>query len=90
MARPLKQPIIPEHEPISPQLAFAQVLREQRIALGLNQTDLEGEDLMDASYISKLELGKRTVGLDGFIYLAERLGMKPSELMQEVEKRLKK
>jgi len=90
MARPLKQPKIPENGRISPQLAFAQVLRERRKALGLNQTDLEGEDLMDASYISKLELGKRTVGLDGFIYLAERLGMKPSELMREVEKRLKK
>lgn len=69
-------------------MAFAQVLRERRKALGLTQTDLEGEDIMDASYISKLELGKSQVCLDGFLYLAERLEMKPSELMREVEKRI--
>lgn len=88
MARPLKSPIVSENDAITPQLAFAQVLRERRKELGLTQTDLEGEHQMDASYISKLELGKRTVGLDGFIYLAKRLGMKPSELMVELEKRM--
>ena len=40
---------------------------------------------MDASYISKLELGKSQVCLDGFIFLAGRLNILPSELMKEVE-----
>ena len=85
----MKQPDVPENGELSPRLAFGQSLRERRKALGLSQTDLEGEDIMDASYISKLELGKSQVCLDGFLYLAERLGMKPSELMKEVENKIK-
>lgn len=90
MARPLKQPNLPKEGNSSLQLAFAEILRQRRKELGLNQTDLEAEGLIDASYISKLELGKRTISLDRFVYLAERLEMTPSELMREVEKRLKK
>lgn len=56
----------------------------------MSQTDLEGEGIMDASYVSKLELGKSQVCLDGFIYLADRLQMSPSELMQEVERGIRK
>ena len=89
MARPTKRPKIPEGGEITPRLAFAQVLRNRRIELGLSQTDLEGEGIMDASYVSKLELGKSQVCLDGFIYLAGRLEMSPAELMLRVESGLK-
>lgn len=68
-------------------LAFAQVLRERRKALGLTQQDLE-EDGVAQSYISKLELGKRQVCLRNFIHIVEMLETTPVELMDAVMKRL--
>lgn len=88
MPRPPKPPATPESGEYSPRLAFARVLRRRRLDLGLRQTDLEGEGVMDASYISKLELGKSQVCLDGFIFLAGRLNILPSELMKEVEEEI--
>ena len=44
-------------------------------------------DQVNAAYISLLELGKRQVCLDTFMYLAKRLQMKPSDLMREIEAR---
>jgi len=74
---------------ITPELAFGLVLREHRLRLGLSQYDLEGDD-MDRSYVSKLELGKRQVGLRGFIHLARKLQMTPVQLMAEVIERIEK
>lgn len=81
------QPIPQPGEPLTPELAFAQVLRERRKALGLTQQDLE-EDGVAQSYISKLELGKRQVCLRNFIHIAEMLETTPVELMDAVMKRL--
>lgn len=73
----------------TPEEAFAKVLKERRLALGLTQTDLEADDVMDRSYISKLELGKRQVCLRGILHLAEALRMSPGELMDAVASRMK-
>lgn len=72
---------------MTPELAFAHVLRERRKALGLTQKDLEEEEL-NRSYISKLELGQRQVCLRNFLHIAEMLEMTPVELMEEVVNRL--
>lgn len=75
---------------LTPEEAFASVLRERRAALGLTQADLEADDVMDRSYISKLELGKRQVCLRGILHLAEAMRMTPGELMDAVAARMKK
>ena len=70
--------------------AFAQVLRLRRIELGLTQSDLEHDDRYDRSYISKLELAKREVGLVAFVHIAHKLQMEPWELMKRVEEAVDK
>lgn len=88
MARPVKPLHIPEGEPLSPEIAFALVLRERRAELGLTQTDLEGDEEFDHSYISLLERAERQVGLRGILHLSHKLQMKPQDLIAEVVKRL--
>ena len=70
--------------------AFAQVLREKRKELGLKQTDFEGNAQIDASFISKLELSKRQVCLENLFVIAEKLRMKPEDLITEVRIRVEK
>lgn len=75
---------------LTPVEAFAVILRERRIVLGLTQSDLEDDEKLDRSYISKLELAKREVGLHAFMHLAKRLELEPWELMKAVSELLKK
>ena len=70
--------------------AFAQVLREKRKELGLKQTDFEGNAQIDASFISKLELSKRQVCLENLFVIADKLRMKPEDLVAEVRIRVEK
>lgn len=58
------------------------------MALGLTQADLEDDDTMDHSYISRLERGERQVCLRGIISIAGKLKMQPDELLAEVMKRV--
>ncbi len=88
MARPVIELKLPKGKPLTPELAFAIVLRERRIALGLTQADLEDDEEIDRSYISKLELGKRQIALRGIIHIARKLNMKPEELMAAVVARM--
>lgn len=75
-------------EQITPNLAFAIVLRQRRNELGLKQEDLEDDDGIDRSYISKLELGKNQVCLKNFISIAKKLNTTPELLMKDVMKKL--
>lgn len=84
-ADPLK---IPAGEKLSPEMAFALVLREKRMALDMTQADLEGDGDFDHSYISRLERGERQVCLRGIIHLARKLQMTPAELMEEVMEKM--
>jgi len=79
---------LPRRGSLSPQVAFAMVLRETRIALGLTQADLEDDNRMDKSYISKLELGKHEITIDGIMHLARKLEMRPGELMDAVQRKM--
>lgn len=76
--------------PPTPEVVFGQVLRERRQLLGLKQVDLEADDHVDRSYISKLELGKRQVCLRTIIHLAQSLSMRPGELIEEVVQRIER
>jgi hypothetical protein len=88
MARPLRPLNVPSGKNLTPELAFAQILREKRTALGLTQADLEDDQSFDRSYISKLELGKVQVCIRGIIHLARKIEMTPGELMDEVMRRV--
>jgi len=83
MPRPLKELEIPKDGKLTLELAFAIVVREKRLALGLDQSALEDEG-MDRSYVSKLELGERQVALRGIFTIAKKLGMEPWDLLREV------
>ena len=73
---------------MTPEDAFGRVIRERRLALGLTQSDLEGEDGLERSYISRLEAGQYQVCLRGILHLAKVLDMSSAELMEEVDRRL--
>jgi len=72
----------------SPEAAFGRILRQRRKALGLRQSDLEHQDFLDQSYISKLERGERQVCLRGILHLANVLQIKPGELIDEVARNI--
>lgn len=64
------------------------VVRERRLELGLTQSDVEDEQSFDRSYISKLELAKRTPDLKAIFHIAGKLKLPPHELVRRVEDRL--
>ena len=75
-------------KPITPEDAFGRIARERRLALGLTQAEIEGEVIMERSYISRLEAGHYQVCLRGILHLAKALKMSSAELMEQVEKKL--
>lgn len=81
---------LPPDAELSPELAFAQVLRARRIKLGLSQTDLTGDEEFDQPYISKLEQAKQQVCIRGLFHLAAKLGAEPEDLIAEVNALLRK
>lgn len=66
------------------------VLRQRRTELGLTQLDLESDEAIDRSYISKLELAKREPNLSTIFIIASKLQMTPSELITKVSSILSK
>ena len=73
----------------SPEVIVGQIVRERRIELGLRQVDLEGDEGIDRTYISKLENGKFQPCLRALIHLEEVLGFHPGHLFVEIAKRLR-
>jgi len=55
---------------VSPEVLFGNIIRQHRIQQGLTQSDLEGEDRLERSYISRLEAGQYQVCLRGILHLA--------------------
>ena len=85
MPRPLRELELPYGVPKTPTEAFAKVVRERRLELGLTQSDLEDETALDRSYISKLELAKRVPDLLAIFHIAKRLQLEPHELILRVQ-----
>jgi tetratricopeptide (TPR) repeat protein len=63
-----------------------QRLRDLRLAAGLSQAELAGDDL-SASYVSLIEAGKRTPTTDALTVLAKRLGCTVDQLVSGVDGR---
>lgn len=84
MSRPTRDLKLKPDKPQTPKEAFAVVLRQRRKELGLTQFDLESDEAIDRSYISKLELAKREPNLSTIFIIAVKLKMTPAELMTKV------
>ena len=65
---------------------FGQVLQQLRHKRGLSQEELGFEADYHRTYISQLERGQKNPSLKAIFRLAEALGVKPSEIVRNVEK----
>jgi len=70
---------------VEPEVAFGEILREQRKQRGLSQEKLALEAGIERNYISLLELGKNSASLKMLFKLAAVLEISPSELLRQVE-----
>ncbi len=66
--------------------AFGRVLQRCRAKKNRTQADIAFAAGFDRTYISLLELGKRSPTLDTIMALCGVLDIKPSELLKAVEK----
>jgi transcriptional regulator with XRE-family HTH domain len=67
------------------QHAFGVILREKRKACGLSQERLALEAGVDRTFVSLLEREQRQPTLSTLFALCGPLGIKPSELLREIE-----
>jgi len=65
--------------------SFAQVLKKYRKAASYSQEKLAHLCGLDRTFISLLERGQRRPTLHTIFIISKNLGIKPSELIQEVE-----
>jgi transcriptional regulator with XRE-family HTH domain len=66
-------------------LTFGRAIRGAREALRLSQEDFAEQADVHRTYISSIELGKVSVGIEVANALASALGMKLSELVRRAE-----
>jgi ribosome-binding protein aMBF1 (putative translation factor) len=71
-----------EHEQ---NLKFGQVIKESRERLGISQYGLASKIPLDRSYISLLEMGKRSATLNTIVTLAKAFNVTPSQLIHKFE-----
>jgi len=64
---------------------FRQAIRQERESLGLSQEDFAERADVHRTYISSIELGKVSMGIEIAHALASALGMKLSELIRKSE-----
>lgn len=69
----------------SPERAFGQVLRAMRLSHGYSQETLSFEAGYHRTYIGMLERGEKSPSLRTIVNLASVLGVKPWEILKEME-----
>lgn len=69
----------------TPEEAFAEALREARVAVGLSQEALAHEAGRHRTYVSQLERGMKSPSLKTLFLLAKVLETTPSRLLRRVE-----
>lgn len=74
---------------MEPDQAFGQALRSLRTRRKWSQTELALRADVDRSYISLIELGKNSPSLRLIFKLCDALDLAPSDLMKDVEKRIR-
>ena len=73
---------------ITPNVAFGKALQRYRKKRGKTQADIAFTANLDRTYISLLELGKKSPTLDTMVVLCSALHITPSDLMLAMEKHL--
>ncbi len=68
--------------------AFGEVLRQTRLDKGLSQEELADACGRHRTYVSLLERGRSSPSIKTLFLLAEALGVRPSQLVKQVEARL--
>lgn len=68
--------------------AFGQAVREARLERGLSQEKLAERAGLDRTYVGGIERGERNVAIINIFRVAAALGIPPSSLLLEVEKRI--
>lgn len=66
-------------------LTFGRAIRSKRMSLGLSQEGFAEYANVHRTYISSVELGKVSVGIEVANALATALGMKLSDLVRQAE-----
>lgn len=74
---------------VTPEQAFASVLKELRTKKGLSQEALAHACDRHRTYISLLERAKHSPSLGVLFNLADALGTKPSDIVRRVEAKLR-
>jgi transcriptional regulator with XRE-family HTH domain len=69
----------------TPAQAFGHVLRELRKAKNLSQENLAFDAELERNFISLLERSQQTPSLNTVFKLSKAFGIKPSELVAQVE-----
>ncbi len=67
---------------------FGAVLRKKRISKKLTQEALSIESSLSRAYISELEMGRKDPSLYTIFKLASALKIKPSTIIDEVERQI--
>ena len=68
---------------------FGEILKEQRLQKSLTQQQLADYTGMDRAYISELERGILLPSLETFFKLAYELKIKPRDLADKIDQKLK-
>lgn len=76
-------------KPLEPDQAFGQALRSLRTKRKWSQTDLALRADVDRNYLSLIELGRNSPSVRMVFRLCDALDIAPSDLLKEVERRLK-
>ncbi|MBI5925879.1 MAG: helix-turn-helix transcriptional regulator [Aquabacterium sp.] len=74
---------------MEPDQAFGQALRSLRTKRKWSQTDLALRADVDRNYLSLIELGRNSPSVRMVFRLCDALDIAPSDLLKEVERRLK-
>lgn len=75
MSRTLRSPL---------HLALMKILREARLEAGLTQAQLAEQMDRPQSFVAKIEVGERQLGVVEFVGYAEALGVGPGDLIERV------
>lgn len=75
---------------MSYQVEFGLSLQNARLQQNLSQSELAGLSEIDRTFISLLERGKRQPSLTTIFQLAQALKIKPSLMIADVEKRVRR
>jgi transcriptional regulator with XRE-family HTH domain len=70
--------------------SFAQTLRAYRTKSGLSQEELGLQSELGRTYVGELERGIKEPSIRTIFRICDTLGIKPSEFVAQIEKRLKK